>query len=39
MTAFLAGFNPVVQALMGALFTWAVTAAGALTVLFTKNYK
>ncbi|NQT54055.1 ZIP family metal transporter, partial [bacterium] len=36
----MAGFYdwpPVVQALCGGLFTWALTAAGALPVLFTKR--
>jgi ZIP family zinc transporter len=38
VTAFLEGFSPVVQALFGTLFTWGVTAAGALPVLFTKTF-
>jgi len=31
------GLNPVVQALMGGLFTWFLTALGAGLVFFTKN--
>ncbi len=31
------GLNPVIQALLATLFTWAVTAAGAALVVFTKN--
>ncbi len=37
MTTFFEQFNPVSQALIATLFTWAVTAAGASIVLFTKN--
>ncbi|XP_014250830.1 zinc transporter ZIP11 isoform X2 [Cimex lectularius] len=33
----LEGYTPLVQALFGTLFTWAVTAAGALTVVFFKG--
>jgi zinc transporter, ZIP family len=31
-------FHPVVQALIGGLFTWSVTAAGAATVFTTKKF-
>ena len=31
------GLNPVVQALLATLFTWGVTAAGAVLVVFTKT--
>lgn len=37
MIAFLGQFSPVVQALFGTLFTWAVTALGAATVFMTKE--
>lgn len=37
MTAFMSSLSPVVQALMGSLFTWGVTAAGALTVVFART--
>jgi len=37
MVAFLSQFDPVVQALFGTLFTWAVTAAGAIPVFFTRT--
>jgi hypothetical protein len=31
----LSGFHPVMQALLGGLFTWALTALGAVVVAFT----
>jgi ZIP family zinc transporter len=34
---FLAALNPVLQALLGTLFTWFMTAAGAVTVFFTRR--
>ncbi len=37
MIAFFEQFNPVTQALIATLFTWAVTAAGASIVIFTKK--
>jgi ZIP family zinc transporter len=37
MVAFLGGLSPVMQALLATLFTWGVTAAGALPVLFTRT--
>jgi len=33
----IAGFNPVSQAFIATLFTWAMTAAGAATVLFVRK--
>ena len=33
----LAGLNPIVQALLATLFTWFVTALGAVPVFFTKT--
>jgi ZIP family zinc transporter len=35
--AFLESFNPIIQALLATLFTWFVTALGALPVFFTRN--
>ena len=37
MLEWLQELNPVVAALLATLFTWAVTAAGAVVVLFTRN--
>jgi ZIP family zinc transporter len=37
MTAFMSTLSPVLQALLAALFTWGVTAAGALTVVLTRT--
>ena len=37
MIAFIAQFNPVVQALLATLFTWGLTALGAAIVVFTKQ--
>jgi ZIP family zinc transporter len=37
MIGFLEGFSPVIQALLGTLFTWAVTAAGSAMVFTTKE--
>ncbi|NLI00212.1 MAG: ZIP family metal transporter [Chthonomonadales bacterium] len=37
MADFLQGFSPVVQALIGTLFTWGVTAFGAGLVFFTRS--
>ena len=37
MIAFLSTLNPVVQALLGTLFTWFVTALGSATVFLTKQ--
>jgi len=37
MVDFIQQFNPVTQALIATLFTWAVTAAGAAIVFFTKT--
>jgi ZIP family zinc transporter len=39
MVAWFTGFNPVVQALIATLFTWAVTALGAAFVFFFKSIK
>jgi zinc transporter 11 len=33
----LPGYNPVVQAFMGTMFTWALTAAGAAVALVIKG--
>jgi ZIP family zinc transporter len=38
MTQHLLHFSPVVQALLATLFTWAMTALGALPVFFTKRF-
>ncbi|HRZ39582.1 MAG TPA: ZIP family metal transporter, partial [Candidatus Omnitrophota bacterium] len=35
MVGFFEQFHPVVQALIGGLFTWGLTAIGASTVFFT----
>jgi hypothetical protein len=35
--AMLPGYNPVVQAFMGTMFTWALTAAGAAVALVIKG--
>lgn len=37
MIAFLEQYSPIVQALMGTLFTWGVTALGASLIFFTKE--
>ena len=37
MIEFIQQFHPVTQALFATLFTWAVTAAGAMVVLFTRT--
>ena len=37
MATWIGQFNPIVQALFGTLFTWAVTAAGAATVFVTRG--
>jgi ZIP family zinc transporter len=37
MTDWLRGFDPIVQALLAGMFTWAVTAAGAAIVLLTRR--
>ncbi len=37
MIAFLAQFNPIIQALFGTLFTWGVTALGSVPVFFTRR--
>lgn len=37
MVAFIEGYSPIIQALMGTLFTWGVTALGAGLVFFTKE--
>jgi ZIP family zinc transporter len=37
MVAFIEQFSPIIQALMGTLFTWALTALGAGLVFFTKE--
>jgi zinc transporter, ZIP family len=37
MTAWLSGFSPVVQALLGTIFTWSITALGAALVFFFKS--
>ena len=39
MVAWFTGLNPVVQALIATLFTWAVTALGAAFVFFFKSIK
>ena len=36
MIDFIQQFNPIMQAFIATLFTWAVTAAGAALVFFTK---
>lgn len=38
MTETLAGLNPILQALLAALFTWGVTALGAAAVFFKKEF-
>ncbi|MBN1947639.1 MAG: ZIP family metal transporter [Bradymonadales bacterium] len=38
MTTYLSGQHPVIQALLATLFTWAMTALGALPVLFTRRF-
>jgi ZIP family zinc transporter len=38
MITFLSGFNPVIQALFGCLFTWGMTALGSVPVFFTRNF-
>lgn len=37
MIAFFEGYSPIIQALFGTLFTWAVTALGAAGVFLTKE--
>lgn len=37
MVAFIAQFNPIIQALMGTLFTWGVTALGSSLVFLIKE--
>lgn len=37
MVAFISQFNPIVQALIGTLFTWGLTAAGSIPVFFTRR--
>jgi zinc transporter, ZIP family len=37
MIAFISQFSPIIQALMGTLFTWGMTALGASLVFFTKT--
>jgi len=37
MVAFVAQYNPIIQALMGTLFTWGLTALGAGLVFLTKE--
>ncbi len=37
MITFIEGYSPIIQALMGTLFTWAMTALGASLVYFTKE--
>jgi ZIP family zinc transporter len=37
MVAFIEQFSPIVQALIGTLFTWGVTALGSALVFFTKE--
>jgi len=37
MVAFIEQFSPIIQALMGTLFTWGLTALGAGLVFFTKE--
>ncbi len=39
MLEFMLQFSPITQALIATLFTWAVTAAGAALVFFTKTVK
>lgn len=39
MINYLAGLDPILQALLGTLFTWAVTALGAAMIFFTKEIK
>jgi ZIP family zinc transporter len=39
MEASLAGLNPVLQALLGTLFTWAITALGAAGIFLAKEIK
>ena len=39
METILAGFNPIIQALLGTLFTWGVTALGAAGIFLTKEVK
>lgn len=39
MTDFIAGFSPIVQALLATLFTWGVTALGASFVFFVRDFK
>ena len=37
MIAFIEGYSPIIQALMGTFFTWGLTALGAGLVFFTKE--
>ena len=37
MVAFISQFNPIVQALIGTLFSWGLTAAGSIPVFFTRR--
>ena len=37
MIAFIEQYNPIIQALMGTLFTWGVTALGAAMIFVTKD--
>jgi len=37
MIAFISQYNPIIQALMGTLFTWGLTALGAGLIFFTKE--
>ena len=37
-SATFSGLNPIVQALLAALFTWGVTALGAASVFFKKEF-
>jgi zinc transporter, ZIP family len=37
MIAFFEQFSPIIQALIGTLFTWFLTALGASLVFFTKD--
>ncbi len=37
MVAFIEQFSPIIQALMGTLFTWGVTALGSAMVFLTKE--
>jgi len=39
MLQWLSGFDPIIQALIGTLFTWFVTALGAAVVFFFKSVK